>query len=510
MSFDGLSADMVEALGVLNDMPLRVKRVIPVDPTQTSSTHTAILTGETPARSGIVANNYHRPGTPRTEVTRGLDAEIDADTLLDVARRNGKRVGALAFPTIDASSPRRTPDFGIRYAKNLTEPRIVQLRRADFHAEWLPPTWGTPAGRHPSYSPPMRARIEWRLPQKARQDVDLVAYDLTDDGARNYDAFFVESSAGEQQLDGTRWFSISQRLDDGLYGSWSKLLKTDATLDGVTVYWGPVNRTDAYPQPFRQVLDEEAGFWPGVPDETNARSGAIDHATFTEQLERFSGYLTKAAGAAIAHEPFDLLLAYQPVIDQVEHPFRSDEPMRRAAYAAMARAVAATSQRLDPAHDALIVLGDHGLAPFDTVVRVTRILADNNLSDRWEAFASGGSIVHFYRFGDPDDAAQLVNILTNLKAPDGAPVFERVERKTAAMHPNSGDVVAFGYPRFALAVGTGDLFRSATGGQHGGLSTHREYHTTLGARGAGIVPDNIDELPQTEIAPFVRRLLGWH
>ncbi|HEV7921262.1 MAG TPA: alkaline phosphatase family protein [Thermoanaerobaculia bacterium] len=510
MSFDGLSADQAGAFGLLDDMPLRVRRVIPVDPTQTSSTHTAILTGETPAKSGIVGNNYHRPGTPRTEVTRGLDAETEAETLLDVAKRNGKRVGALIFPTIDAATPRRTPDFGLRYSRNLTEPRVVQLRRADFHAEWLPPTWGTPAGRHPSYSAPMRARLEWRLPQKAEQDVDLVAYDSTDDGARNYDAFFVESSAGEQPLEGARWFAISQRLDDGLYGSWSKLLKADPALDNVAVYWGPINHNDAYPQSFRQLVDEEAGFWPGVPDETSARSGAIDHAAFTEQMERFSDYLNRAAGAAIAHEQFDLLLAYQPVIDQVAHPFLSDAAMVRAAYAAMSRAVAATSGRLDPTRDALVVLGDHGLAPFDTVVRVTRLLADNGLADRWEAFASGGSIAHFYRFGDPDDAAHLVDVLTSLKAPDGAPVFERVERKTAAMHPNSGDVIAFAYPRFALAVGTGDLFRSAAGGQHGGLNVHREYHTTLGARGAGIAPETIDELPQTEIAPFVRRLLGWH
>jgi hypothetical protein len=504
------SADFAEAAGVLRDMPLRVRRVLPVDPTQTSSTHTAILTGQPPAKSGIVANNFHKPGTPRTEVTRGLDAEIDADTLLDDARRNGKRVGALIFPTIDASSPRRTPDFGIRFAKNLTAPRIVQLERSDFHAEWLPPTWGAPAGRHPSYSPPMRSRLEWQLPQKARQDVDLVAYDTTDDGARNYDRFFIETAAGEQPLDSTRWFSVSQRLDDGLYGSWSKLLAADAALDSVTIYWGPINRNDAYPQSFRQEVDDEAGFWPSVPDETNARSGAIDHATYTEQMERFSDYLTRATGAALAHEQFDLLLAYQPVIDQVEHPFYGDEPMRRAAYAAMARAVGAASQHLDLSRDALIVLGDHGLAPFDTVVRVTRLLADNSLSDRWEAFASGGSIAHFYRFGDPDDAVRLIDILTNLKAPDGAPVFERVERKTPAMHANSGDVVAFAYPRFALAVGAGDLFKSASGGQHGGLSSHRVYHTTLGGRGAGITAETIEELPQTEIAPFVRRLLGWH
>lgn len=509
MSFDGLSADQVEARGVLNGMPLRVKRVIPVEPTQTSSTHTAILTGQPPAKSGIVGNSFHLPGAPRTAATRGLDAEIGAETLLDVARRNRKRVGALIFPTIDASNPRRTADFGMRFVKAETPSRIVRLDRGDFHAEWLPPTWGAPAGRHPSFSPPMRARIEWSVPKKVRQDVDVVAYDTTDDGARNYDALFVESERGEQALGASPWFSIYKRVDDGLYGSWSKLLDADPSLNEVTIYWGSINTNDAYPASFEEEVDAEAGFWPGVPDEGNARSGAIDRATFTEQMERFGDYLTRAMGAAIAHEQFDLLLCYQPVIDQVEHPFYPDDAMRTRAYAAMARGVAAASRELDPNRDALLVLGDHGLAPIDTGVRVNRILRDANLDNRWEAFASGGNVVHFYRFGDPDDSAQLVALLTAFKNPDGMPVFERVEAKTPEMHPNSGDVVAFSYPRFALITGDGDVFGKASGAQHGGLSSHREYHTTLGARGKGIGAETIEELPQTAIEPFVQRLLGW-
>jgi len=115
------------------------------------------------------------------------------------------------------------------------------------------------------------------------------------------------------------------------------------------------------------------------------------------------------------------------------------------------------------------------------------------------------SVTRLYRFsGDAD----VVNVLTNVCAPDGAAVFERVERRGPSSHPNSGDVVAYTYPRFALQNGAGPLFTPTTTlGQHGGLNTHPEFHTTLGASGLGITPQRIDVLQQTDVARFVRELM---
>src|ERR1700754_3861518 len=77
MSFDGLGAD---ALAAQTGLPTfdhlartaTTARVIPVNPTLTSSTHVSILTGVDPQQHGIVSNWFHLPGTPPDQVARGL------------------------------------------------------------------------------------------------------------------------------------------------------------------------------------------------------------------------------------------------------------------------------------------------------------------------------------------------------------------------------------------------------------------------------------------------------
>ena len=44
--------------------------------------------------------------------------------------------------------------------------------------------------------------------------------------------------------------------------------------------------------------------------------------------------------------------------------------------------------------------------------------------------------------------------------------------------------------------------------RNGALNSHPELNTTLGASGVGITPQRIDVMPQTDIAPFVKTLLG--
>jgi len=98
----------------------------------------------------------------------------------------------------------------------------------------------------------MRARVEWRVSRELRADVDVVALDTTDDRVTNYDAYVIETEERELPLEGG-WFAVEKQS----HGSWSKILDADA-LD-VTLYWGAISRTNAYPETFRALLDEEEG-----------------------------------------------------------------------------------------------------------------------------------------------------------------------------------------------------------------------------------------------------------
>jgi predicted AlkP superfamily pyrophosphatase or phosphodiesterase len=510
VSFDGLGSDIERRFGApaFERMPAHVTRVIPVTPTATSSTHAAILTGATPDTTGIVSNQYHAPGTPRNETAKGLETEIGVDTIVDVARRAGKRVGGIAFPFVDWASPRRSADFGIAWSMPSTRPRVIHLTRSDFHGEWLPPAWGSPAARHASFSPVMRTRIDWNVPKVAREDIDLVAYDTTNDNVENYDTFVVEAGGNETPIDTKRWFAVSMQTKDGRYGSWSKVLRTDPTLASVTVYWGAISHTRGDASFVREV-DERIGFWPGAADEVSVRDKSIDDATFAEQNDRLADFLTSAAHYAMTSRDFDLLLVYEPIVDAAQHQYLDPEgePVLRAAFNAFDRGVASMTHDAAAIGATILITGDHGLAPVDTEVHLGRILADWN-EPQWSAFANG-NVAHFNRFGGDDDTSALIAKLVALRSPDGAAVFERVEPRSPASHPNGGDIVAYSSPRFALSAAQGDAFVAPLyHGQHGGLSSHPEFHITLGAEGPGIPPQTIETMPQTGIAPLIERLMG--
>lgn len=498
MSFDGLGAD---ALAQQTGLPAfehlartaATARVIPVNPTLTSSTHVSILTGVDPQQHGIVSNWFHLPGTPPDQVTRGINADIDVETIVEAARRQGKRVGAVLFPTVDARNARRSADFGLVWTSSLTDGRILKLTKGDFRREWMPPTWTQRPQRRLSYSPIMRARVEWRVSRELRTDVNVVATDTTNDQVENYDTYVVESEDRELPLD-RGWFAVTKQN----HGSWSKIL--DARALDVTLYWGPISRTNAYPETFRTLLDEEAGFWPGAPDER----ADIDRDTFAEQLERLADFLMRAQALAVQRMEFDLLLAYQPVVDQALHNFLGyDENVVHRAYVAADRAVATVGSLLDGNRDAFLVVGDHGLVPIAREIRLGVLLAQNNFAPRWHVFTAN-HVAHFYRSGEPDDSDALVAAL------QASGLFESIEKKSAASHRNSGDVVAVSFPPIGLSAsatppleGKPDAY-----GHHGALNTHRELHTVLFASGFGVPHGNLGEISQTRIAPFVAELLG--
>jgi predicted AlkP superfamily pyrophosphatase or phosphodiesterase len=505
LSFDGLGAD---ALARQQNLPAFERiaregmsaRVINVDPTLTGPTHVSMLTGADPQRHGVVSNRFHFAGDPVEKVARGVEVDPDVESLIEAARRQGKRVGAVSFPTIDNRSARRTADFGLAWSYPLAPARLVTLTRNDFKREWVPPTWTNRPRRRQSFSPIMRARIEWAVPAVTRTDVDVVAYDTTDDARENYDTFIVEVGESEVIPDARGWFAASRRTTAGLHGSWSKILRVTPSLD-VTIYWGSTARNMAWPESFRTMLDEEIGFWPGEPEEELA----VDAETFVEQGERLAGFYTRVQTLSIARMTFDLLFAYQPQIDEAAHRYlgtAAADRVLRAAFVAADRGLAAIAEALQP-DDALVVTGDHGLMVVDREVRLNTLLAEHGFAPRWRAYVSGAH-AHLYRFSATEDAEAVVNLLTS------SGHFERVVRKTASMHPHSGDVVAWALPNVALVSDdlTPSVITPTPRGQHGALNTHRELHPPFFAIGAGVPAGAVGEVRQTRIARFISSLLG--
>lgn len=516
-------------------------RMIPVSPTLTSVTHISMATGAVPDETGIVSNSFHMPGEPVAEWASGFEVPIEAETIWEAAQRAGKRVGAITYPGLDAVGPQRTADWGLIYTQPVSRSRIQVLERDAFNASGYIPD-------EASFSPVLAATLAWEWSfqdAKISDPVELLAFDSTNDGERNYDRFAVRHRDRVRPIGPDRWFSVSAELEEGgsphLFGAWSKILDADPELETVRIYWGTVSRTKGYPESFRRMIDREAGFWPGPPDDWasgqwRAKREGIDPATYVEQLRRFSDFFTRATELAMERMPYDLLLAYQPIVDEAEHAWRlvnerqlqftpenaaAGEMVRKEAFRAFDRAVARLRAAVDP-DEALLVVSDHGLEALDTTVRLNRLLVDwgyaqaegNRLSSdtRWASYTSG-NLAHIYRFreGAPGEAEAIAEKLRALRAPDGEPVFEKVELRSATHHPRAGDVIGWMFPRFAFSSSLGgEAFeKSNYYGQHGALNHHENLHATLGAIGAGIAQRSEPRVSQLSIAPWIASLLGF-
>ena len=128
LSLDGADADTLHRLYAAGELTAGgfarffregqvADRLVPVDPTLTSTNHISLATGYTAERTGIVSNLFHPAGAPFLELTSGFTAEIGTETLWEAARRQGRRVAVATWPGVDGAGPRRRADWGMFYSE---------------------------------------------------------------------------------------------------------------------------------------------------------------------------------------------------------------------------------------------------------------------------------------------------------------------------------------------------------------------------------------------------------
>jgi predicted AlkP superfamily pyrophosphatase or phosphodiesterase len=81
--------------------------MIAVLPTLTAANHITIATGAYPERTNIPMNTFHDTETALTTTTSGFGATINAETLWQAARRQGKKVITIAFAGADGRADRK-------------------------------------------------------------------------------------------------------------------------------------------------------------------------------------------------------------------------------------------------------------------------------------------------------------------------------------------------------------------------------------------------------------------
>ncbi len=558
LSVDGLAAArhrqllMAQAYGDTHGLASFAKQgltaevAIPPNPTLTSVSHATIATGRLPQEHGIVANRFHLPNTSLGATVSGFDYPWEVEPLWGAVKRQGGKVGVVTFPGCDGASPERSADFFMVYVNQAaSRPRFWELT-----AE--PQT-------HPS-------KLEVRLSLQGREKTVAFPFFIAPAGDHRGTPRLVVGEGSQRQVIAVgEWFplTVKERHADGgeqTLGAWCLLKEIQLHPPRLVLYQGGFYALDAYPRAFRELLEQEAGFWPGPPDDRALEAGLRGEKGLTleeygAQLTRFSSFFTAATLVALRHMEFDLLLSYQPVVDQAQHALlftdhrqpRFTEGLAQTSaafldwtYQVADRAVGALARALDLSRDALVVVSDHGIQPVWVQLNLQAMLDQGgwcpisrqaereSLSPECRLWAvQGGGVAHLYTHLETREPTGLAThqarekllvavteALARLEA-GGSPALEAVAPREKAStwglaHPHSGDLVVFPKPGVGLGGRLGDPLVTAPpyAGMHGYLNHHPEMGAVFMAQGAGVPRKMLAKIHLTQVAPFVSELLG--
>lgn len=540
---------------------LSAERLQPVTPSLTAVVHVSLSTGALPAATGVVSNSYWPAGTSLKSRENGFEAEPAVETIWEALARQGKRVASLGWPGVSGRSPRTSTPVGFRWS----EPKSQGFL-------WSGPQ---PGSAFPeavialppevkSYSPPRLVGIEPPTGRDgaAAPPLVFVLIDGKDDGRRDYDALVALAPDGRlaARLGAGEWAALPEPGDgDARRGRWVKALRLAPDGSEVSLYVGGIGQTEAWPADFQRTLDARCGFWPGAPDARLLEGPAPDTKTFLEMADRFSAFFTAAFETTVRRGDWDLLLAYQPLLDEVEHellPHPAGSPGWDAAREGRAAAAMRDAWRIADRAAArylafrdlggdVVLLSDHGQLPVVRTLYPAEVLRREGWiktdllggrpvvrpdSPADVCVTAGSAFVVLNRAGQmpggvlsPEEAAGVLEDIAvrfrGLVDESGAPLLATVALRGQMAplgldHPNAGDLVLLAAPGTMLhagfpKAGEGAPLLSPAGlaGQHG-YGPDPELDGIFFHVGPGIAPARLPAVKAVEVAARVAARMG--
>jgi predicted AlkP superfamily phosphohydrolase/phosphomutase len=408
--------------------------------------------------------------------------------------------------------------------------------------------------------------------------LNVLAVDTRDDGLANYDIFYLcrfkEMDEDSAPLVEGQWaaVTISPHLRGGAYfkitasnlmsltNPFSPTVPITVTAPiSLTVFQSQVSYNQASPIELLQEVSERFGFFPPPPDRRALQQGWITPEDYLAMAETQSRWMMEVAIHIYTTYQPDLMLTGQSplseivrrflLLDERQPGYSSERAEEYAGYrergaqiadASLGQLLAAT----DLKNTTLLVVSDHGLAPVHTVVYLNTILEQAGFlsfqelpgfpidatSSKALALASGGS-AHIYlnlrereRPGVvpqeeyPALLDELVSTLSEVRGPNGQPVFARIVRRQemGSLHlssPYSGDLFIQAEPGYVLSDEWGKEEAFEPSNYYGGAgydSALGEMHGIFVSAGFGVREgETISAVRVVDIAPTVARLLGF-
>jgi predicted AlkP superfamily pyrophosphatase or phosphodiesterase len=507
-------------------------RLVPPTPALTAVSHTVIATGALPQVTGIVSNTMLDRSKPFGTTISGFDAPIRADTLWEAARRQGKRVGVILYPGLDGKAPSRTADWALTWpGDGLTRGKLDTVDASAWQS-----SEGAP---EKSFSPARRVTLAFGSTGHA---VSAVAIDATDDGHVNYDHLRIEPETGAPaDVKPGEWFPAEIRAPEGRTGAWCKLLTLAPDLSKTEIYLGSLGSNTGYPREFVREMDEN-GFWPGLPDARTFPADSQRGEILLEQADRLAAFLTKQQLDAMERTDWDLLLCYQPEVDEISHEFLLTDPgqpsftWERAArfseivdrsYAIADRSLDLIERALSPS-DTIFVTSDHGMTPVWTELFPNEILrqagflkadAKKQLDPSSPSVAVvDAGIAHIFLNAGVDRAVldRIEAVFSDFRVRGESPWEKIVRREQAEAWgqnaPESGDLIVLSKPGFhfsrRLPESESPVGSPTEHGAHGYSNVFLQLHASFLAAGPGITHEKLTSINSWQIAARVAASIG--
>jgi predicted AlkP superfamily phosphohydrolase/phosphomutase len=408
--------------------------------------------------------------------------------------------------------------------------------------------------------------------------INVLAVDTRDDGIANYDTFYLcrfkEIDEDSASLVEGQWapVTVSPHLRSGAYFkiTASNLMSLTNPLSptvpitvtapiSLTVFQSQVSYNRASPVELLREMSGLFGFFPPPPDPHALQQGWITPEDYLTMAETQAHWMMEVTVHIYTTYQPDLMLTGQSALSEIVRQFLLVEERQPGYSPELAEEYAGYRKRgaqiadaslgqllvaIDLTDTTILVVSDHGLAPVHTVVHINTILEQAGFLSFQEspgstvdatdskalALASGGS-AHIYvnlrgreqpGLVPPEEYPalldELVRTLSEVRDPNGQPVFARIVRRQemADLHlssPYSGDLFVQAEPGHVLSDEWGKEETLEPTNYYGGAgydSALGEMHGIFVAAGHSVREgETISAVRVVDIAPTVARLLGF-
>src|SRR5262245_18391835 len=207
ISFDGEQPGVIERLLANGKLPAnggfaklisagtQAQGITSVLPTVTATNHITIATGSYPERTNIPANTFQLTDTSLTATTSGFGTEIEAETLWEAAKRQGKKVVTIAFAGADGRGDARRGDQTLGFGAVDGSSIVKTMNNSAFDiatgAAWNLGSQ-TCEFRKGNLGTATANQVFFQSSTLGRVDVNVLVCDTIFDGLERYDTAFFD------------------------------------------------------------------------------------------------------------------------------------------------------------------------------------------------------------------------------------------------------------------------------------------------------------------------------